>query len=81
MNSVVLGGAAEVEGFDAGAEGGGFEAEELGGAVVAFETPAGFFEDGEQVVALALPDFIIGEAFRGIGWARPGGCFRWWREF
>jgi hypothetical protein len=43
LKSVVFGGAAEVEGFDPGAEGGGFEAKEFGGAASAFETPAGFF--------------------------------------
>ena len=44
--SVVFGGAAEVVGLDAGAEGGRFEAEKFGGAAGAFETPAGFLEDG-----------------------------------
>ena len=45
MKSIVFGGATEVEGFDAGAEGGGFETKEFSGAAGAFETPAGFLKD------------------------------------
>ena len=80
-NLVSFDGAAEFEGFDAGAEGGRFEAEEFGGSAGAFKTPGGFFEDDEEVVAFALPDFVIGEAFEGVGWSRRSGCLRGRREF
>ena len=80
-NLVSFDGAAEFEGFDAGAEGGRFEAEEFGGSAGAFKTPGGFFEDDEEVVAFALPDFVIGEAFEGVGWSRWSGCLRGRREF
>ena len=52
-------------------QGGRFNAQQLGGAVRAFDFPAGFVERRQHVLAFALSQFDFGEDF-GLGFRRGG---------